>query len=49
MKPIGVQPITTNRRITLPKDVTDRLDLQQSDYVTFYESNGEIYIKKTEA
>ena len=36
----------TSLRITLPKKVQEKLDINESDIVAFYEENGTITVKK---
>ena len=35
-------------RITLPKEIADKLNVSQSDHIGFYEVNGEIAVRKIE-
>ncbi len=35
-------------RITLPKEIAEKLNVSQSDHIGFYEVNGEIAVRKIE-
>ena len=35
-------------RITLPKEIADKLNVSESEHIGFYEVNGEIVIRKIE-
>ena len=35
-------------RITLPKDIAEKLNVSESGHIGFYEVNGEIVIRKIE-
>ena len=35
-------------RITLPKEIAEKLNASQSDHIGFYEVNGEIVVRKIE-
>ena len=35
-------------RITLPKDIAEKLNASESEHLGFYEVNGEIVVKKIE-
>ncbi len=35
-------------RITLPKDIAEKLNVSESEHIGFYEVNGEIVVRKIE-
>lgn len=35
-------------RITLPKDIAEKLNVSESEHIGFYEANGEIVVRKIE-
>ena len=35
-------------RITIPKEIAEKLNVSESEHIGFYEINGEIVIKKIE-
>jgi bifunctional DNA-binding transcriptional regulator/antitoxin component of YhaV-PrlF toxin-antitoxin module len=41
-------PRGSSLRITLPKEVADRLNVSTSDHIGFYEVKGEIVVRKIE-
>jgi AbrB family looped-hinge helix DNA binding protein len=50
MQFLDSKPMTTNRRITIPENVSNLLNVQPKDRIVFYsDDNGKIYIKKAEA
>jgi len=45
-KVLGTSKISTNRKISLLKDIADKLKADVGDTVVFYEDNGKICIEK---
>ena len=45
-KILGTSKITVNRKISLIKEVADRLHAQEGDTVVFYDDDGKIIIEK---
>jgi len=45
-KILGTSKITVNRKISLIKEVADRLHAQEGDTIVFYEDDGKIIIEK---
>lgn len=45
-KILGTTRVSTNRKISLLKDVADKLKAGDGDDIVFYEDNGRIYIDK---
>ncbi len=43
---IQVSKITSNRQVTIPKEVMKRLKLKQGDKIVWIEQNNNIIIKK---
>lgn len=35
-------------RITLPKEIAEKLNVSESEHIGFYEANGEIVVRKIE-
>jgi len=46
MKLLGTTKLTKDRKMTLIRDVSNRLKADSGDLIAFYEKNGEIVIKK---
>lgn len=38
----------TSIRITLPKEITKILDVEEKEHVGFYEENGKVWVRKVE-
>ena len=45
-KILGTSKISTGRKISLLKDIADKLNADVGDDVVFYEENGKIFIEK---
>lgn len=45
-KILGVSKISTGRKISLLKDIADKMKADVGDDVVFYEENGKIFIEK---
>lgn len=45
-KVLGISKISTGRKISLLKDIADKLKADVGDNVVFYEENGKIHIEK---
>ena len=46
MKLLGASKVTTHNKVTLVKEVVERLKIRKGDYILFYEKDGEIIIRK---
>ncbi len=46
MKLIGSSRVSTDRKITITKDVSKKLNIERGDIVGFYEDGDNIVIKK---
>ncbi len=45
-KILGTSKITSNRKISLIKNVAEKLDAKEGDLIIFYDKYGEIVISK---
>jgi len=45
-KTLGTSKISTGRKISLLKDIADKLKADVGDNVVFYEENGKVFIEK---
>ena len=45
---IKIPKRVSSLRITLPKDIAEKLNVTESEHIGFYEINGEIVVRKTE-
>lgn len=44
---LGSTKVSTNRKISLVKEVAEKLDMKEGDFVIFYENeDGEIVLEK---
>jgi len=43
---LGTSKVSTNNKITLIKEVAEKLGIKEGDKVAFYEENGKIIIEK---
>lgn len=48
-KIVAICPISTNRRITLPENVAEKLNVGVKDRIVMFEENGRIILEKAEA
>lgn len=46
MEPLGTTKLTKDRKMTLIREVSNRLKADSGDLIAFYEKDGEIIIKK---
>lgn len=46
-KILGTSKISTGRKISLLKNIADKLKADVGDYVVFYEENGKVFLEKT--
>jgi len=46
MRVLGVSTITKGKKVTLVRDVTDILDVNEGDEIVFYENDGKVLIEK---
>lgn len=47
-KVLGTSKVSSNNKITLVKEVTSKLNIEEGDLVIFVEENGRIYIRSSE-
>lgn len=47
-KVVGTSKISKNNKITLVKEVTSTLNVEEGDLVIFVKENGRIYIRSSE-
>ena len=45
-KLLGTSKVSTNNKITLTKEVAEKLEVKEGDKIAFYEENGKIIIEK---
>ncbi len=45
-KILGITKISANRKISLLKDIAEKLKAKDGDDIVFYEENGKIFIEK---
>ncbi len=45
-KILGTSKISTNRKISLLKEVSEKLKAEEGDNIVFYEDSGRIFIEK---
>jgi|Deesub1362A_J573_1020465.scaffolds.fasta_scaffold05298_5 AbrB family looped-hinge helix DNA binding protein len=48
MKILGTSKVSTFNKITLIKEVAQKLGIKEGDLIAFIEEDGKIYIKKAE-
>ena len=45
---LGTIQLTTNKRMTIPQNLMDALDVKEGDFLLFYEDGGTVIVKKEE-
>jgi bifunctional DNA-binding transcriptional regulator/antitoxin component of YhaV-PrlF toxin-antitoxin module len=48
MKLLGSIQLTTNKRLTIPQNLLDVLEIGEGDFLMFYEDEGTVIVKKAE-
>lgn len=46
--PIAKAHMTSNRQITLPRNVIEKIGAKEGDYILFFEEEGRIYVEAGE-
>jgi bifunctional DNA-binding transcriptional regulator/antitoxin component of YhaV-PrlF toxin-antitoxin module len=48
MRLLGSIQLTTNKRLTIPQNLLDVLDVREGDFLMFYENEGTVIVQKAE-